>query len=235
VRAQDAREAFRPDLDRRSLRQHRAGELPRGRPDRAEQPVLGEQIGRRSPRPLVLRDVRFSRRDHAELDNYGPFQHPEKFIPLFITNAIEKRPLPLYGDGRNVRDWIYVEDNCRAIELAGRRGTPGEVYNIGAGEERRNVDIARKIVELTGADEALLTFVSDRPGHDRRYSLDARKIRALGWRPRVRFDEGLAKTVRWYAQNDLWWRPVKEGSFKRYYAKLYRGRFAEASQRKEKR
>ncbi|HEY5132956.1 MAG TPA: dTDP-glucose 4,6-dehydratase [Candidatus Krumholzibacteriaceae bacterium] len=168
-------------------------------------------------------------------NNYGPFQHPEKFIPLFITNAIEKRPLPLYGDGRNVRDWIYVEDNCRAIELAGRRGTPGEVYNIGAGEERRNVDIARKIIELTGADEALLTFVSDRPGHDRRYSLDARKIRALGWRPRVCFDEGLAKTVRWYAQNDLWWRPVKEGSFKRYYAKLYRGRFAEASQRKEKR
>jgi dTDP-glucose 4,6-dehydratase len=168
-------------------------------------------------------------------NNYGPFQHPEKFIPLFITNAIEKRPLPLYGDGGNVRDWIYVEDNCRAIDLAGRRGVPGEIYNIGAGEERRNVDIARKIIELTGADEALLTFISDRPGHDRRYSLDARKIRALGWRPRVGFDEGLAATVRWYARNELWWKPVKEGSFKRYYAKLYRGRIAEASHRKEQR
>jgi dTDP-glucose 4,6-dehydratase len=157
-------------------------------------------------------------------NNYGPYQHPEKFIPLFITNAIEGRALPMYGDGSNVRDWIYVEDNCRAIEIAGRLGSPGEVYNIGAGEEHPNIEIARKIIELTGADERLLTFVADRPGHDWRYSLNARRIRALGWRPRVAFDEGLARTVRWYARNELWWRPIKEGSFKRYYAKLHRSR-----------
>jgi dTDP-glucose 4,6-dehydratase len=168
-------------------------------------------------------------------NNYGPRQHPEKFIPLFITNAIEGKPLPLYGSGRNVRDWIYVEDNCRAIELAGRRGKTGEVYNIGAGEEHPNIEIAKRIIELTGADEKLLTFVSDRPGHDWRYSLDSRKIRRLGWRPRVEFDEGLERTVRWYTKNEAWWRPLKEGGFKRYYARWYRSRIAGASQRKEQR
>jgi dTDP-glucose 4,6-dehydratase len=168
-------------------------------------------------------------------NNYGPFQHPEKFIPLFITNAIEGKPLPLYGDGRNVRDWIYVEDNCRAIELVGRAGEVGEVYNIGAGEELPNVEIARAIVRLTGADPGLLTFISDRPGHDRRYSLDARKTRRLGWKVRVGFDEGIERTVRWYLKNGSWWKPIKEGRFKRYYAKLYRNRIAEASRRKEKR
>jgi dTDP-glucose 4,6-dehydratase len=167
-------------------------------------------------------------------NNYGPFQHPEKFIPLFITNALEWKPLPLYGNGSNVRDWIHVEDNCRAIELVGRRGALGEVYNVGAGEERRNIDIARKIIELTGAEETLLTFVSDRLGHDWRYSLDARKIRALGWSARVRFEDGLARTVRWYAKNELWWKPVKGRSFKRYYAKLYGGRVARALRRKER-
>ncbi len=136
-------------------------------------------------------------------NNYGPYQHPEKFIPLFITNAIEGKPLPIYGDGSNVRDWIYVEDNCRAIELVGRRGIVGEAYNIGADEEHPNIEIARKIIELTGADRELLTFVSDRPGHDWRYSLDARKIRALGWRPRVEFDEGIEHTVRWYERNAI--------------------------------
>jgi dTDP-glucose 4,6-dehydratase len=157
-------------------------------------------------------------------NNYGPYQHPEKFIPLFITNAIEGRPLPLYGDGRNVRDWLYVEDNCRAIELVGRKGRTGEVYNIGAGEERANIDIARAIIALVGADEKLLTFISDRPGHDRRYSLDSRKVRALGWRPGVSFEEGLERTVRWYRRNDCWWRPLKEGRFKRYYSRLYAAR-----------
>jgi len=165
-------------------------------------------------------------------NNYGPYQHPEKFIPLFITNAIEGKPLPLYGDGRNVRDWLYVEDNCRAIELVGRTGRVGEIYNIGAGEERANVDIARSIVSLVGADERLLTFVSDRPGHDRRYSLDSRKIRALGWRPSVAFEEGLERTVRWYERNASWWRPIKEGRFKRYYSKLYASRIESARSRK---
>jgi dTDP-glucose 4,6-dehydratase len=168
-------------------------------------------------------------------NNYGPFQHPEKFIPLFITNAIEGKPLPLYGGGKNVRDWIYVEDNCRAIELVGRRGKVGEAYNIGAGEEHPNIEIARRIIDLTGADRGLLAFVTDRPGHDWRYSLDSGKIRKLGWRPRVRFDDGLERTVRWYVKNELWWRPIKEGSFKRYYAKLYRNRIEQSSRRKEKR
>jgi len=167
-------------------------------------------------------------------NNYGPYQHPEKFIPLFITNAIEGTSLPLYGDGRNVRDWLFVDDNCRAIEIAGREGRPGEAYNIGAGEECANVDIARAIVALVGADESLITFISDRPGHDRRYSLDSRKMHSLGWRARVDFDEGLERTVRWYARNEQWWRPIKGGRFKRYYARLYDRRIKEAVKRKER-
>jgi dTDP-glucose 4,6-dehydratase len=167
-------------------------------------------------------------------NNYGPYQHPEKFIPLFITNAIEGKPLPLYGDGKNVRDWIFVEDNCRAIELAGRRGRVGEIYNIGAGDERRNIDIARKIITLTRADEELLTLIDDRPGHDRRYALDSRKIKRLGWERKVGFDEGLARTVRWYRHNEDWWRPIKEGTFKRYYRKMYRDRISKASNGKGK-
>lgn len=166
-------------------------------------------------------------------NNYGPFQHPEKFIPLFITNAIEGTPLPLYGDGENVRDWIFVEDNCRAIDLAGRNGSIGEVYNIGADEEKRNIDIAKRIIELVGADSSLLTFVSDRPGHDRRYALNSRRIKSLGWRTRVGFDEGLARTVRWYERNESWWRPIKEGIFKRYYKKLYADRIRTARNRKD--
>jgi dTDP-glucose 4,6-dehydratase len=165
-------------------------------------------------------------------NNYGPYQHPEKFIPLFITNAIEGKPLPLYGDGRNVRDWIYVEDNCRAIETVGRRGKIGEVYNIGAGDEKQNIEIARKIIELVGADEDLLTLISDRPGHDRRYALHSRKVGSLGWRKRVGFDEGLLRTVRWYRRNEDWWRSIKEGTFKRYYSKVYRERIQKAIERK---
>ncbi len=168
-------------------------------------------------------------------NNYGPYQHPEKLIPLFVTNAIEGKRLPLYGRGRNVRDWLYVEDNCRAIELAGRRGEPGEVYNIGAGEEHSNIEIARRIIELTGVSPDLLVFVTDRPGHDWRYSLDCRKIRALGWKPRVGFEEGLARTVRWYRRNEAWWRPVKGGRFKRYYTRLYRERMGGAGEGKERR
>ena len=160
-------------------------------------------------------------------NNYGPYQHPEKFVPLFTTNAIERMPLPLYGDGKNVRDWIYVEDNCRAIDLVGRKGKVGEVYNIGAGDEKTNIEIARKIVKLTGADPSLLTLVSDRPGHDRRYSVATRKIKALGWSKKTTYSEGMKKTVRWYQQNEDWWRPVREGSFKKYYSKMYSGKLKE--------
>lgn len=166
-------------------------------------------------------------------NNYGPYQHPEKFIPLFITNAIEGKPLPLYGDGRNVRDWIFVEDNCRAIELVGRKGKIGETYNIGADEEHKNMDIAKMIIELVGADPSLLTFVTDRPGHDRRYALDSRKLRALGWSTRVGFDKGLEKTVRWYHRNENWWKSIKDGMFKRYYKKLYADRIRTARKRKD--
>jgi len=165
-------------------------------------------------------------------NNYGPYQHPEKFIPLFITNAIDGEPLPLYGDGKNVRDWIYVEDNCSAIELVGRKGEVGEVYNIGAGEEKQNIEIAKRIVELVGADMSLITFISDRPGHDRRYSLNTRRIRKLGWKPSVNFDEGLRKTVAWYMKNEDWWRAIKSGSFRRYYRKLYARRLSEAQKKK---
>ncbi len=161
-------------------------------------------------------------------NNFGPYQHPEKFIPLFLTNAIEGKPLPLYGDGKNVRDWIYVEDNCRAIELVGRKGEIGGVYNIGAGDEKTNIYIAKKIVELTGADKSLLTLVADRPGHDRRYAVNTRKIKALGWKKRVGFDEGMRKTVNWYIENEKWWRKIKEGSFRKYYSRMYGGRISKS-------
>jgi dTDP-glucose 4,6-dehydratase len=165
-------------------------------------------------------------------NNYGPYQHPEKFIPLFITNAIEGKPLPLYGDGKNVRDWIYVEDNCRAIELVGREGKLGEVYNIGANEEKTNLYIATRIIQLAGVKKELLTFISDRPGHDRRYALSTRKIKRLGWKEKVNFDEGLRKTVSWYKRNQDWWKSIKQGSFRIYYKKLYHERIRKAHMKK---
>jgi dTDP-glucose 4,6-dehydratase len=165
-------------------------------------------------------------------NNYGPYQHPEKFIPLFITNALEGKELPLYGDGRNVRDWIYVEDNCRAIDLVGRKGRIGEVYNIGAGEEKENRYIARRIIEFTGAESELLKLVTDRPGHDRRYALETGKIRSLGWKNRTGFLKGLNRTVRWYSDNRQWWKKIKEGRFREYYEKMYRERLENSSEGK---
>lgn len=159
-------------------------------------------------------------------NNYGPFQHPEKFIPLFITNALENKPLPIYGDGKNVRDWIYVEDNCRAIDLVGRRGKIGQVYNIGAAEEKENIYIARKIIKFTGADKDLLTFITDRPGHDRRYALCTRRIKSLGWKKKYTFSKGLEKTVKWYKENEEWWREIKRGAFRKYYNRMYGKRLA---------
>jgi dTDP-glucose 4,6-dehydratase len=145
-------------------------------------------------------------------NNYGPFQFPEKFIPLFVTNALEGSSLPLYGKGQNVRDWLHVEDNCRAIDLVARRGALGETYNIGANDERRNIDVARRIVKLLDRPRDLIKSVPDRLGHDRRYAVDTRKLRGLGWAPQVVFEEGLARTVRWYAENESWWRKIKERS-----------------------
>ena len=156
-------------------------------------------------------------------NNYGPYQYPEKFIPLFVTNALEGKSLPLYGKGTNVRDWLYVEDNCRAIDLVARKGVIGGVYNIGANDERRNIDVARRIVKLLGKDPGLIQPVADRLGHDRRYALDCRKILALGWSPEVPFEDGLARTVRWYVENEEWWRKIKDRSadFKAFYETYY--------------
>ncbi|HOL94896.1 MAG TPA: dTDP-glucose 4,6-dehydratase [bacterium] len=154
-------------------------------------------------------------------NNYGPYQYPEKFIPLFITNALEDKPLPLYGDGRQVREWLYVTDHCRAIDRVLREGRPGEIYNIGGYSEEQNRVIAETIVELCKKSPELITFVEDRPGHDVRYALDSSKIKALGWEPRVSLEEGLAKTVAWYKKNKDWWKKIKEADFKNYYTAQY--------------
>ncbi|MFW6160633.1 MAG: dTDP-glucose 4,6-dehydratase, partial [Acidobacteriota bacterium] len=145
-------------------------------------------------------------------NNFGPYQYPEKFIPLFVTNALEDKNLPLYGKGTNVRDWLYVGDHCRALEVVIRKGKTGEVYNIGAGNEVANIQVARKILALLGKPEDLIRFVSDRLGHDRRYALDCRKIQGLGWRPEINFAEALARTVDWYKINISWWKKIKEKS-----------------------
>ncbi len=159
-------------------------------------------------------------------NNYGPRQFPEKVIPLFITNAIDRLPLPLYGDGLNVRDWLHVLDHCRALDLVIEQGVNGEVYNIGGGNEVRNVDLTQQILALTGRPQSLIVKVPDRPGHDRRYSLDTAKLRGLGWSPEIPFADGLRETVEWYRANEWWWRPIKQGNaeFQSYYAAQYGAR-----------
>jgi dTDP-glucose 4,6-dehydratase len=154
-------------------------------------------------------------------NTYGPRQYPEKFLPLFITNAFERQPLPVYGDGRQRREWLHVEDHCAAIELALRSGAAGEVYNVG-GQERENLEVVRRILDLTGASPDLVRHVEDRPGHDRRYSVDSTKLRGLGWTPRFSFDTGgLEETVAWYRDNREWWEPIKSGEYREYYQKHY--------------
>jgi dTDP-glucose 4,6-dehydratase len=160
-------------------------------------------------------------------NTYGPHQHPEKMLPLFTTNALDGEPLPLYGDGRQVRDWLHVDDHCAAIELVLREGQPGEIYNVGAGEEHENVELTREILEHTGADPALVRHVEDRAGHDRRYSLDTTKVRALGWQPSRSWAEGVRSTVAWYGDNRRWWEPIKRsGGFSEYYERQYAQRLA---------
>ena len=154
-------------------------------------------------------------------NTYGPNQYPEKIIPLFVTNALDGEPLPLYGDGRQTRDWLHVEDHCAAIELVLRGGSGGEVYNVGAGEELENRDLTRLILELTGAGETLIRNVEDRLGHDRRYSLDCSKLRGLGWAPRRTLADGLPETVAWYRENRAWWEPIKSGEYRAYYERQY--------------
>jgi len=143
-------------------------------------------------------------------NNFGPYQHPEKFIPLCITNVLENRPVPVYGDGKNVRDWIHVQDHCRALTLVLEKGRPGEIYNLGGSNEISNINLVRKILRLLGKDERLIKFVRDRPGHDRRYSVCFSKItRELGWKPEMDFDQELAATVKWYEENSCWWKHLK--------------------------
>lgn len=156
-------------------------------------------------------------------NNFGPWQYPEKLIPLFVTNAIDNQPLPLYGDGRNVRDWLYVEDHCAAVDFLIGHGVDGETYNIGGGNERENRDITEKILELTGKPESLIKRVADRQGHDRRYSIDMSKVESMGFRCATNFDDALRRTVQWYVENETWWRAIKERSaeFKAYYEKQY--------------
>ena len=157
-------------------------------------------------------------------NNYGPFHYPEKIIPLFITNALEGKKLPLYGDGKNVRDWLYVEDNCEAIDLVLQKGQPGEVYNIGGGNERQNIEITKFILKEMGLSEDFIEPVKDRPGHDRRYSIDCSKVKKLGWQPRTNFEEGLKQTIKWYQNNQAWWKKIKEKQkeFKDFYREWYR-------------
>src|SRR5437867_1056670 len=157
-------------------------------------------------------------------NNFGPYQYPEKVVPLFITNAIDDQPLPLYGDGRNVRDWLYVLDNCAAIDLVLRRGRDGEVYNIGGGHEVENVVLTHEILRLAGKPETLIRRVTDRPGHDRRYSVDSTKVGQLGWAPRHPFAAALETTVRWYREHESWWRPLKSGEFRAWYERQYANR-----------
>ncbi len=159
-------------------------------------------------------------------NNFGPYQYPEKFIPLFVTNALEGRNLPLYGKGTNVRDWLYVEDNCRAIDLIMQKGEIGEAYNVGASNEVQNIVIAERIVELLGRPKSLIKFVPDRLGHDKRYALDCRKIHALGWKPQAEFQDALTSTVRWYEENTVWWQNIKKKSkdFQKFYKNYYKYR-----------
>jgi dTDP-glucose 4,6-dehydratase len=159
-------------------------------------------------------------------NNYGPYQFPEKVIPLFATNAIDDAQVPLYGDGRNVRDWLHVDDHCRAVDLLIERGVNGDVYNVGGGNDIMNVELTHRILDGLGKPRTLIKPVADRPGHDRRYCLDTTKLRAAGWAPQVAFDAGLQQTIEWYRDNEWWWRPIKEqdAAYKAYYQTQYGAR-----------
>ena len=154
-------------------------------------------------------------------NNYGPYQYPEKLIPLMILNALHADPLPVYGDGQQVRNWLYVEDFGRGIGHVLEHGAPGEVYNVGGPDECTNLEVVQRIIELTGASDELIAYVTDRPGHDRRYSLGSEKVRALGWQAQVHFAEGLEQTVTWYQEHPEWWEPIRSGDYRAYYERQY--------------
>uniref|UniRef100_A0A7V4CNK4 dTDP-glucose 4,6-dehydratase n=1 Tax=Fervidobacterium pennivorans TaxID=93466 RepID=A0A7V4CNK4_FERPE len=161
-------------------------------------------------------------------NNYGPYQFPEKLIPLMIINALQDKPLPIYGDGRNVRDWIHVRDHCEAIDLILHKGKEGEIYNVGGNNERSNIEVVRTILKEIGKSESLIKFVKDRPGHDRRYALDITKIKEeLGWAPSISFEEGLKSTIKWYLENRDWWEEIINGEYMNYYQRMYSERLGE--------
>ena len=155
-------------------------------------------------------------------NNFGPYQFPEKLIPLAVTNALEDKPIPVYGDGLNIRDWIFVADHCQALDAVIQKGKPGEIYNIGSGNEKTNLDLVHKLLELLGKPQSLMQFVTDRPAHDRRYALDCAKIATqLGWKSAYSFERALSATVDWYLKNESWWRSIKSGEYSRYYDEMY--------------
>ena len=158
-------------------------------------------------------------------NNYGPYHFPEKLIPLMIANALADKPLPVYGEGLNVRDWLYVEDHCKAIDLIIHKGRVGEVYNIGCNNEMRNIDIVKLICKELGKPESLITYVTDRKGHDMRYAIDPTKIHnELGWLPETKFADGIKKTIKWYLENQKWWQDIINGEYQNYYEKMYGNR-----------
>jgi dTDP-glucose 4,6-dehydratase len=161
-------------------------------------------------------------------NTFGPYHYPEKIMPLFITNAIDNQPLPVYGDGMQVRDWLYVDDHAQGIDFVLHHGQAGQAYNLGGGNERYNIDITHKILHLLSKPDSLIRYVADRPGHDRRYSLDCAKLHALGWKPAHSFESALQYTVQWYVDNEWWWRPIKDGEFKEYYQRQYAERLKTA-------
>ena len=154
-------------------------------------------------------------------NNYGPYQYPEKLIPLCILNALAGDPLPVYGDGMQVRNWLYVDDCCTAVDAVLEKGEPGNIYNVGGPDELPNIEVVRRILALTDRDESLIEYVEDRPGHDRRYSLSAARLEALGWKAAVGFDEGIERTVHWYRENEEWWAPIRSGEYRAYYERHY--------------
>jgi dTDP-glucose 4,6-dehydratase len=154
-------------------------------------------------------------------NNYGPRQHPEKLIPLCILNALAGDPLPVYGDGLQVRNWLFVDDHCSAIDVVFQRGEPAQIYNVGGPDELPNIEVVKRILELTGRDESLIEHVTDRPGHDRRYSLSSERLNALGWKAEVDFAEGIERTVDWYRANEDWWTPIRSGEYRAYYERQY--------------
>jgi dTDP-glucose 4,6-dehydratase len=161
-------------------------------------------------------------------NTFGPYQYPEKVLPLFITEAIDDRPLPVYGNGMQVRDWLHVDDHASAVDLVLHRGQPGEIYNVGGENEQHNIDVTHLLLKLLGKPETLIRHVKDRPGHDRRYSIDCTKIKQLGWQRNDNFEQTLAATVDWYKQNEWWWRKIKTGEYLDYYKRQYADRLAES-------